>query len=345
MRRAPLILLAVLAGLGLAGAGGLLLLDRSREDRVAEGITIAGVPVGGLDREAAISRLEADLVPALRRPLKVDHGKRQWVLGPREARLRTDVVAAVDEAVRRSRGGSPLERGWRALTGDRVTAEITPPVEYSKQAVVRLLDRIRGEVARRPVDAKVVLEGGRPKALPGKAGLEVEASALHRRMRAALASTTADRRLKATTRKVQPKVTMAEARRRYGTYLYADRRTFKLVLYKDLKPVKTYGIAVGAAGQDTPTGLYRIANKAVNPVWSVPNSDWAGELAGRQIPPGPANPIKARWLGIYDGVGIHGTADEGSIGSAASKGCLRMRVRDVVELYPRVPVGTPIYIA
>jgi lipoprotein-anchoring transpeptidase ErfK/SrfK len=59
----------------------------------------------------------------------------------------------------------------------------------------------------------------------------------------------------------------------------------------------------------------------------------------------PENPLKSRWLGIYDGVGIHGTSDRASIGSNASHGCLRMLVEDVEDLYPQVPVGAPIYIA
>ena len=61
--------------------------------------------------------------------------------------------------------------------------------------------------------------------------------------------------------------------------------------------------------------------------------------------PGAAdNPLKARWLGIVSGVGIHGTADEAWIGTRASHGCIRMRVADVIDLYPRVPVGTPVLI-
>jgi lipoprotein-anchoring transpeptidase ErfK/SrfK len=59
----------------------------------------------------------------------------------------------------------------------------------------------------------------------------------------------------------------------------------------------------------------------------------------------PSNPIKARWMGIYDGVGVHGTSDDASIGSRASHGCIRMHVPDVEELYDQVPVGAPIYIA
>jgi lipoprotein-anchoring transpeptidase ErfK/SrfK len=98
-------------------------------------------------------------------------------------------------------------------------------------------------------------------------------------------------------------------------------------------------------GLETPAGLYAIENKEVNPSWHVPNSAWAGDLAGKVIPPGPGNPIQARWMGIYAGAGIHGTTEDGSIGSAASHGCIRMHIPDVEELYDQVSVGTPVYIA
>ena len=50
-------------------------------------------------------------------------------------------------------------------------------------------------------------------------------------------------------------------------------------------------------------------------------------------------------MGIYNGAGIHGTSDTGSLGSAASHGCIRMSVLDVEDHYERVPTGAPIYIA
>ncbi|MBV9916223.1 MAG: L,D-transpeptidase, partial [Solirubrobacterales bacterium] len=77
----------------------------------------------------------------------------------------------------------------------------------------------------------------------------------------------------------------------------------------------------------------------------VPNSAWAGSLAGQTIPPGPQDPIKARWMGIYNGAGIHGTDELGSLGSAASHGCIRMSIPDVIDLYSQTPVGSPVYIA
>ena len=242
--------------------------------------------------------------------------------------------------------GTVLSRSWRRLTGGTVDRSLTPAVTYSKAAVVRLLDKVRKSVDRKPVDAEVELSTSGIRRTDGRDGLQVRASELHKEIRAAITRPDGERRFVARTRRLKPAVTREQLARRYETVLIADRSSFRLHLYKKLKLVKTYRIAVGKAGNETPAGEYTIANKAVNPAWHVPNSDWAGSLAGQVIPGGaPNNPIKARWLGIYDGVGIHGTADRGSIGSNASHGCLRMLVEDVVELYDRVPVGAPILIA
>ena len=59
--------------------------------------------------------------------------------------------------------------------------------------------------------------------------------------------------------------------------------------------------------------------------------------------PGPQDSLKARWMG-FNGAGIHGTDDVGSLGSAASHGCIRMAIPDVVALYRKVDVGTPVYV-
>jgi lipoprotein-anchoring transpeptidase ErfK/SrfK len=102
-------------------------------------------------------------------------------------------------------------------------------------------------------------------------------------------------------------------------------------------------------GLETPAGIYHIQNKAVNPAWTMPNSSWVAPAdRGKVVPGGTAeNPLKARWLGIFNGAGIHGIdpSEYGTIGHAASHGCVRMRIDDVIDLYPRVPVGAPIYIA
>ena len=56
-------------------------------------------------------------------------------------------------------------------------------------------------------------------------------------------------------------------------------------------------------------------------------------------------PSEARWLGFDGSAGIHGTEDVGSLGTAASHGCIRLAVPGVVDLYRHVDVGTPVYIS
>jgi hypothetical protein len=131
----------------------------------------------------------------------------------------------------------------------------------------------------------------------------------------------------------------------YKTVITIDKAHFKLRLFKGLKFRKSYGVAVGQPAYPTPSGRFAIQDKQVNPVWSVPNSPWAGELQGTTVEGGSAaNPLKARWMGIANGVGIHGTGEDWSIGTRASHGCIRMHVADVIDLFKRVPVGAPVLI-
>ncbi len=114
-----------------------------------------------------------------------------------------------------------------------------------------------------------------------------------------------------------------------------DRR---LTLIRDNKPVKTYPVAIGTAAHPSPLGSYTITTKQVDPTWNPPDSPWAEGLG--PIPPGPGNPLGTRWIGTSaPAIGIHGTYDSGSIGSAASHGCIRMHIPDVEELYESVALG------
>jgi lipoprotein-anchoring transpeptidase ErfK/SrfK len=131
----------------------------------------------------------------------------------------------------------------------------------------------------------------------------------------------------------------------WSSFIAVDRRTFELGLFERGRLVRTYKIAIGAAGYDTPAGVRRVVYKEKDPAWQAPNRLWAGDVAGQVIPYGdPRNPLKARFLAMGDGLGIHGTTEEWSIGSASSRGCIRMHERDVESLYDRVRVGTPVLI-
>jgi lipoprotein-anchoring transpeptidase ErfK/SrfK len=346
LRKKTLITVAASLAALLILAGAVVAYDNSKQDQIAKGIRVGGIDVGGLTKAEASAKLRRQILDGLRRPVVVDHGTRAWTLTAKQARITTNLDATVADALARSRGGGIIGRTWRGITGGTVDASITPQVAFSDKAVVHLLDRVRAKIDRRPVDAKVDISGTGVARVPSQEGLAVDATSLHRAIKAALVSPTAQRRFAARTEHVRPKVSTPDLEHKYGTVLIVNRKAFKLTLYKALKPVKTYGIAVGKVGLETPAGLYSIQNKAVDPAWHVPDSDWAGKLAGKVIPgDDPTNPIKSRWMGIYDGAGIHGTSDDSSIGSAASHGCIRMHVPEVKELYDRVPVGTPVYIA
>ena len=76
---------------------------------------------------------------------------------------------------------------------------------------------------------------------------------------------------------------------------------------------------------------YKIVNSIADPTWYT---------KGKIVRPGKCNPLGTRWLGLsLKGYGIHGTNGPCSIGRNASHGCIRMRNRDVEELFKMVAVG------
>jgi lipoprotein-anchoring transpeptidase ErfK/SrfK len=343
MRHKTFILVAAFLVLLMAGAVAAYAYDSSRDDVIAKGVTVAGVDVGGLGVADARQVIARELRAPLEKPISVVRAGRRFSLSAQDAGVHADVDGMVAEALEQSRDGNLFTRVTRDLTGGLERAQVPARVTYDERAIDRLVKRVRDSLNRKPRDAEVDFPG--MEKVKERNGLAVKAGLLRQRLAQALTVPGVGRRVKAPVRVTRPKVTQAELADKYPIVLVADRSNFKLRLYKSLTLVKEYTVAVGAVGFDTPAGLYHIQNKAVNPTWTVPNSDWAGDLAGQVIPPGPDNPLKARWMGIYDGAGIHGTEETYSLGTAASHGCLRMAIPDVIELYDQVPVGAPIYIA
>jgi lipoprotein-anchoring transpeptidase ErfK/SrfK len=338
---------AAFVALLILGSVGVWAYDASRDDKVADGVRVGGVLLGGLSEEQARAKLERELMTSLQTPVRIEARHRTFRLSPERAKVEVDVDALVDEAIDRSRKGSVVARTWRSLTGGEVEANIEPEVSYDNGVVRRLIRRIGRRTERKPRDATVDFSAGSLEKVEAHYGVRMDEDNLEAKIDNALQQPDASvRTLHARVRKVQPKVTTSELARKYDIVVTVDRANFKLRLWKRLKLAKEYGIAVGMVGLETPAGLYHVQNKAVNPAWSVPNSAWAGDLAGTVVPGGtPQNPLKARWLGIYNGAGIHGTDAAYSIGSNASHGCIRMLIPDVIELYDEVPVGAPVYIA
>jgi lipoprotein-anchoring transpeptidase ErfK/SrfK len=344
MGRKALIAVVVVLFLLIGGAVGVYAYDDSKKDEIAEGVRIADVDVSGMSESEARKRVHASVVKPLQKPVTVTYDGKRYILSPEKLAIRADINSMVDEAFEASREGGLPTRVWRYATGEEVNETIKPTVSYDEGEIDKFVETIAGDVDRAPVDASIEPGPASLNVVAGQMGQTLQAQELRAQVEKAVQSR-GGRTIQAQVEQVKPAVTKDEVASEYPTYLTVDRSSFQLRLWQNLELSKTYTIAVGAAGFDTPAGVYSIQNMAVDPAWNVPNSDWAGDLAGTVVPGGsPENPLKARWMGIFDGAGIHGTDDVGSLGSAASHGCVRMAVPDVIELYDQVDVGTPIYI-
>ena len=336
-------MVAVIA-LMLAAAVGAYAWDNSRSDQIAEGITIGGVDVGGMTAGQAREVVDAELVEPLQKHVTVDFEGVKYKLSPERLEVSSDVDGMVDRAIEESQDGGLPGRVWRYATGGEVDVAISPQLSYSNKALNEFIAKVEAVVNRDPVDASIEPTATSLSPVEGQDGVAVVEDKLRAKLESAVQSPT-ERRLALPVERVKPEVTTDELAAQYPTYLTVNRSTFQLSLWQNLELAKTYTVAIGAQGFDTPAGVYNIQNKAVDPAWSVPEADWAGSLAGTVVPGGvPENPLKERWMGIFDGAGIHGTDDVASLGTAASHGCVRMSIPDVIELYDQVDVGTPIYI-
>jgi lipoprotein-anchoring transpeptidase ErfK/SrfK len=341
--------MALIAVIGIVG--GLLLLavgawayDSAQKDKIAPGVTIGGVDVGGRDVDEARKIVRREVVAPLKRPVSVTYEGKTYRLTADDLQEHADVDGMLDDALDQSREGGIVTRIGRYVSGGDVDADIPAELSYSDAAVDDFVSGLAEDINQDPVDATIIPSGDSLSPQSGQPGVEVREGQTRDLIAERIESATGSRTLHARVRRTEPDVTKAELADQYPTYLTIDRPSFTLRLFKNLKLVKSYPIAVGQVGLETPAGLYHIQDKQVDPWWHVPDSAWAGDLAGQDIPPGPSDPLKARWMGIFDGAGIHGTDETWSLGSAASHGCVRMSIPDVIDLYDRVEVGDPIYI-
>jgi hypothetical protein len=330
MRRSLIAAVAVAAG-AAALAGGAS--GQTKPSLLPAGSTIAGVAVGELGPKRAKAAVEKGLNDTYERRIFVKGRGKRLILGT--SRLGQTIFydrmvkAAFDAAAKSN--GSP------------VNIVLARSLNRAKlQAAVSLVGARIDKPAR---NASVRLGILRPVIHRGRNGLAVHRTKLRRALIDEVLHPHQTRLVRVSLVRTHPAVGLNRLRGIYGTYISIDRSTFRLRLFKRLRRVATYGIAVGRAGHGTPGGFFRVHGKDWNPAWHVPNSAWAGSLAGQTIQPGdPRNPLRVVFMSLGGGIGIHGTSEPWSIGSRASHGCIRMRSGDVRSLANRTPIGTPVLI-
>jgi lipoprotein-anchoring transpeptidase ErfK/SrfK len=110
---------------------------------------------------------------------------------------------------------------------------------------------------------------------------------------------------------------------------------------------RSFPVAIGRKPWETPTGRFHIQEMVKDPDWV--QFDWNNpSRVIRRIPPGPNNPMGRRWIGFARAhgweVGFHGTPKPEVLGQAVSHGCVRMHNDDVVKIFDRVKIGTPVIV-
>jgi lipoprotein-anchoring transpeptidase ErfK/SrfK len=285
---------------------------------VAKGVTLGGIPVGGMSVEQA----EAAVRPAFARPLTLVFGDRTW----RVRASRFGLSLAVRDGV---------ARALQAKAGE--TVPLAPSVDAAAvRSYVRSLEKRFSYPAK---DAELIgVQDLVPQFSDPTAGREVVAGATAKRIVRALESAKRPR-VRVAVRAVAPQRTIGN----FGPVIVIRRSVNELRYYSGVSLVRTFGVATGQAVYPTPLGTWHIVDMQRNPWWRPPNSPWAQGL--KPIPPGPGNPLGTRWMGLdAAGVGIHGTPDDASIGYSASHGCIRMHIPDAEWLFEHVKVGTPVVI-
>ena len=345
-RRLPAVLAVVVVLLAAAG-GTIAWADHKASGRLADGISVAGVPVGGLTEDAAVAKLERELGAPAGRTLKVKVADETFRLSAERAGVQLALRDAVRRAYRESRDGSLPERAWRELTGGKVQHDEPTAATVDRAAVDRFVARIESAVAREARDASLDLTVSEVTTTPSRAGRElIGAKRLANRVERNFADPLGKRRLAAEVETIEPKTSTAELWKKQPVAVTVSLSELTVRVFDKGKLSTSYNVAVGEPRYPTPPGEFTVQGMQVDPPWNVPQSDWAGDLAGQTIPGGdPSNPLVARWIGFNGSVGFHGTASLGSLGTAASHGCVRMAPADVIDLYDRVAVGTPVLVA
>jgi hypothetical protein len=290
---------------------------------IAPGVSVAGVPVGGMTTSQAQPWVRQRVLGEL----TVTVGGKSWTVPTAQLGLHAYLARPLREAMARGR--------TTAVSGQ----DIPVVTRITGSALRAFVHTLAPQVRVDPVDARFRLIKSVPVVVPDRWGRRLDVVGATAAIAAALRQP--DRGpIELPTKVVRPAMTV----RSLPPALVVDRTLHRVSLYskRGLK-LKMLGVAVGQSSYPTPLGRYEIVTKQRNPWWYPPNSAWA---AGEDpVPPGPGNPLGTRWMGISaPGVGLHGTPDAASVGYSASHGCIRMRISDAEWLFVRVRVGSPVWI-
>jgi lipoprotein-anchoring transpeptidase ErfK/SrfK len=230
-----------------------------------------------------------------------------------------------------------------AATEDTLVA---PAWSADSTVVAAFVRRIAKTVDRKPVNAQRIVKNRRLRVSAPVEGRAVDQAAAIVLVKGAIGAEIATGGASQPVIAIPIKTLAAKGPLSLGKTIIVVLSRRKVYLYKNSKLEKSYRCAVGQSRYPTPLGKWKIVKKVKNPSWHNNGAAWAKRMPW-YIPPGRNNPLGTRALYLNaSGIRIHGipASENSSIGHAASHGCIRLKNSDAINIFPRVPVGTPVYI-
>lgn len=341
-RRRWLWVTVAVVGLGGLGAGAFVGYETASyaagfDGRILPSSVVAGVDVAGLTGEEALAAVHDAIAPELERTVTLTWGSEEWTTTPRALGATSDAEEAVSAAVEASANPGWIQYARMRWLDEQIDFERAVTVRHSDEGARAFVDTVAEEVNREPVDATLDASSGWVEITAARDGQALDtaggAEALHQTV------TEGGDAVALEVHPVAAEVTQAA----FDQVLLVRQREHKLYLYQGGEIAHSWDVAVGTGDHPTPTGQYTVTAKRHMPTWVNPSPAGWGAHMPASIGPGPGNPLGVRAIN-WDAPAIrfHGTANVDSIGTDASKGCVRLTNEDVVELYDLVRTGATI---
>jgi hypothetical protein len=312
--------------------------ERVSASQFYPGTRIGGVLIGSRTADEAEGLLHDRFILPLHKPMTISAADFKTEASPWDMGMRVDVHDVARDALVRQQARTFPQRMWHRAFGDESAVRVRPLVD--EKVFHAFLKNTFKKVDQEPQDARLEIVEGKVKlhVIPHKLGRKVDGEKAERLVFDAMMSGASQVDVPVIVR--EPTLLTESFQR----VILISTSANMLKLYREGKLVKKYAVATGTGGYPTPHGQFRVTAKRLNPTWYNPHASWSQNMP-EFIPPGPSNPLGTRAMNLSaSGIRIHGTPDDGSIGSNASHGCIRMHIHDAEELFEKVDVGMPVVI-
>lgn len=350
-----LLLVVILATAG--AAGWVIWTDYQAVDIIPEGVTFGGASMGGYTSDEARAEV-TDAIENLRQAsiaasLASIPATSTFRTGEPTATVADFIEFNAEQTIKEivdARGQSDLiARARHDFLGEPIVREAQLAYSVDEGRLAEYINQLGDHYQSKAINAKLSQSKGEIHLRKSEEGFRPDPVSSEAAAKAALLTyvdsfhtNSGDVEFDFSGQVIKPKTPTSKLEKSPAIVVSLSNR--RVTLYNGEDKIKSYPCAIGTPSHPTPVGNWKIVQKRRNPVWRNPGSDWAKNMPA-SIGPSASSPLGLRALNLdATNIRLHGTTNIGSVGTAASHGCLRMHNNDIIDLFDRVKVGTPVFI-